>query len=61
MNDIKQISSLAYLAHFATCSGDANCNVCVRFEVFTAVTVNNGVFWDVALCDSCKNRRFGGT
>jgi hypothetical protein len=21
----------------------------------------NGVFWDVTLCGSCKNRRFGGT
>jgi hypothetical protein len=33
----------------------------VRFEVFTAVTMKNGVFWDVRPCDSCKNRRFGGT
>jgi hypothetical protein len=33
----------------------------VRFEVFTAVTMKNGVFWDVTPCDSCKNRRFGGT
>jgi hypothetical protein len=33
----------------------------VRFEVFTAVTMKNGVFWDVMPCDSCKNRRFGGT
>jgi hypothetical protein len=32
---------------------------CVRFEVFTAVTMKNGVFWDVTPCDSCKNRRFG--
>jgi hypothetical protein len=23
--------------------------------------VKNGVFWDVTPCDSCKNRRFGGT
>jgi hypothetical protein len=30
----------------------------VRFEVFTAVTMKNGVFWDVTPCDSCKNRRF---
>jgi hypothetical protein len=22
---------------------------------------NNGVFWDVTPCGSCKNRRFGGT
>jgi hypothetical protein len=33
----------------------------VRFEVFTAVTMKNGVVWDVAPCGSCKNRRFGGT
>jgi hypothetical protein len=33
----------------------------VRFEVFTAVTMKNGVFWDVTLRGSCNNRRFGGT
>jgi hypothetical protein len=33
----------------------------VRFEVFTAVTMKNGVFWAVTPCGSCKNRRFGGT
>jgi hypothetical protein len=34
----------------------------VRFEVFTAVTMKNAVFWDVAPCRSCRlNRRFGGT
>jgi hypothetical protein len=33
----------------------------VRFEVFTAVTMKIGVFWDVMPCGSCKNRRFGGT
>jgi hypothetical protein len=33
----------------------------VRFEVFTAVTVKNGVFWDVPPCGSCNNRTFGGT
>jgi hypothetical protein len=32
----------------------------VRFEVFTAVTMKNGVFWDVTSCGSCKNRRFAG-
>jgi hypothetical protein len=25
------------------------------------VTMKNAVFWDVTPCDSCKNRRFGGT
>jgi hypothetical protein len=33
----------------------------VRFEVFTAVTMKNGVFWVVSPCGSCKNRRLGGT
>jgi hypothetical protein len=36
-------------------------NKIVRFEVFTAVTRKNGVFWVVTSCGSCKNRRFGGT
>jgi hypothetical protein len=33
----------------------------VRFEVFMAVTMKNGVFKDGMPCGSCKNRRFGGT
>jgi hypothetical protein len=33
----------------------------VRFEVFTVVTMKYGIFWDVMLCGSCKNRRFGGS
>jgi hypothetical protein len=33
----------------------------VRFEVFTAVTIKNGVFWDATPGDSYKNRRLGGT
>jgi hypothetical protein len=36
-----------------------NDELCVRFEVFTAVTMKNGVFWDDTPCGSCKNRRFG--
>jgi hypothetical protein len=31
----------------------------VRFGVFTAVIMKNALFWDVTLCGSCKNRRFG--
>jgi hypothetical protein len=30
-------------------------------EGFTAVTMKNGVFWDVAPCGSCKNEHLGGT
>jgi hypothetical protein len=33
----------------------------LRFEVFTAVTTKNDIFWDVTLCGSCKNLCFGGT
>jgi hypothetical protein len=29
----------------------------VRFEVFTAVTMKNAVFWDVTPCGSCKSIR----
>jgi hypothetical protein len=32
-----------------------NTFVYVRFEVFTAVTMKNGVCWDVTPCGSCKN------
>jgi hypothetical protein len=40
--------------HFAFCY--------VGFEVFTAVTMKNAVFWDVAPCTSCEiNRRFERT
>jgi hypothetical protein len=33
---------------------------CVRFEIFTAVTMKTAVFWDVTPCDSYKNGRLGG-
>jgi hypothetical protein len=34
----------------------------VRFEVFTAVTMKNAIFWDVVPCRSRElNRRLGGT
>jgi hypothetical protein len=32
----------------------------VKFEVFTAVTMQNAVMWQVMTCGSCKNRRFRG-
>jgi hypothetical protein len=31
----------------------------VRFEVFTVMTMNNVIFWDMAPCRFCVNRRFG--
>jgi hypothetical protein len=33
----------------------------IRFEVSTAVTIKNVIFWDVTPCLFCKHRRFGGT
>jgi hypothetical protein len=35
--------------------------IIVRFEVFTAVTMKNVVFWDRAPCRSCVWRSLGGT
>jgi hypothetical protein len=34
---------------------------CVRFEVFTTVTMKNADFWCVTPCGSFKNRHFGGS
>jgi hypothetical protein len=36
-------------------------NAMLRFEIFTAVTMKNAVFWDVTPCDPCMNRCFVGT
>jgi hypothetical protein len=33
-------------------------DIYVRFEVFTEVTMKNGVYWDITPCGSSKNRRF---
>jgi hypothetical protein len=52
------------LFHVLKCTrilSNMNLKIYVRFEVFRAVTMKNGVFWDVTPCGSCKNRRFGGT
>jgi hypothetical protein len=38
--------------------GELGTTLVVRFEVFKAVTMKNGVFWVVTPCGSCKNRRF---
>jgi hypothetical protein len=34
---------------------------CVKFEVFTAVTMKNGVFWDDTPCGSCIQEPHGVT
>jgi hypothetical protein len=36
-------------------SSKGNMDYLGEFEVFTAVTMKNVVFWEVILCDSCKN------
>jgi hypothetical protein len=55
-------SALSLLLYIADLFVECDVRRCyVRFEVFTAVTMKNGVFWDVTPCGSCKNRRFGGT
>jgi hypothetical protein len=41
--------------------GRKQVKICKIFEVSTAVTMKNAVFWDVASYRSCLNRRFGGT
>jgi hypothetical protein len=53
-----RIFLMAYSKAMLKSKGDNKC--IVRFEVFTAVTMKNAVFWDVALCRSGVNRRFGG-
>jgi hypothetical protein len=32
----------------------------IIYKIFTAVTMKNAVFWDVAPCRSYVNQRFGG-
>jgi hypothetical protein len=46
-------------ALLACCEEDSD--IYIRFEVFTTVTMNNAVFWDVVLCRSWVNWRFRGT
>jgi hypothetical protein len=49
-------------ASSCTMTSYMKCNVTfVRYEIFTAVSTKNGVVWDITPCDSCKNRRSGGT
>jgi hypothetical protein len=40
---------------------NTNTTTLVGFEVFTAVTTKNAIFWDVVPCRPHKNRLFGGT
>jgi hypothetical protein len=45
--------------HYVSATESSQLMLC-KIEVFTAVTMKNAIFWDVAPCVSCKNRRFGG-
>jgi hypothetical protein len=48
-------------SHMPPCNITNTHTCCVRFEVFTTVTMKSTVFRDVTPCGSCKNRYFGGT
>jgi hypothetical protein len=54
----RSVSSFTSLFSFLK---KTNKSVFVRFEVFTAVTMKNTVYSDVASCKYFVNRRFGGT
>jgi hypothetical protein len=41
-------------SHRASVEDEGDMKLDVRFEVFTAVTMENGVFWVVTPCGSCK-------
>jgi hypothetical protein len=49
--------------YFLINMGPTMANICqtLRFEVFTAVTMKNVVFWDVSPHASCRNRCFSGS
>jgi hypothetical protein len=49
------------MVHLQECLIHKHYDIYVGFEVFTAVTMKNVVFRDVALCGFFINRRFGGT
>jgi hypothetical protein len=59
MNNIYQL--LKFLQRDVESSGVSRLEGVVKFEVFTAETMKNDVFWDVTPRGSCKNWRFGGT
>jgi hypothetical protein len=64
MVDFKEhffLITVHYIQHSPTHLFQCSIYQLLRYEVFTAVTVKNFLFWDVALCTSYVNRRFGGT
>jgi hypothetical protein len=57
---IKSIFMLKQMVHIVTTVLQRHGELsCARLEVFTAVTIKNGVVRDGTTCGSCKNRRFG--
>jgi hypothetical protein len=56
-----QVAGTAQLTAMQRLTVEATRRQYVIFEVSMAVTMKNGVFWDVTPCGCCKNRRFGGT
>jgi hypothetical protein len=57
-NDKENYKSSILLSE-TKCMTNENMLQCVRFEVFTAVTIKDVVFWGMPLYSSCVNRRFG--
>jgi hypothetical protein len=60
---VRQVETLdkCFCATFSVEGINKICLKFERFEVFTAVTIKDAIFWNVAPCRSCVNRRFGGT
>jgi hypothetical protein len=61
VSPIQILCAFSYLPCMLHVASIKSSLILLRFEVFTAVNMKNGVFWDVTPCGSCKNRRFGGT
>jgi hypothetical protein len=40
---------------------DASKHISLKVNAEKTKYMSNGVFWDVTLCGSCRNRRFGGS
>jgi hypothetical protein len=55
----KNLVRTSHETHSFSATESSRCYV--RFQVSTAVTMKNAVYWGVTPCGYCKNRRFGGT
>jgi hypothetical protein len=54
-------SIILYRVEIITQACFLNILICVRFEIFIAVTMKNAVFWDIMPCGSCRNGRSSET